>query len=154
MTAVGRTLPLAYGACRPIPVFRTSSQKFSEPDIRSPSHRGAKTADRQVVFSAALTCIDQCIYWLIHRRFILAKTATLRLQQWGNSLAVRIPSAVAKSVGFKVGQPVEVSAQESAVLVTALGEPRLTLAQKLALFDLERHAGEAMATTPVGSEVL
>jgi antitoxin MazE len=84
----------------------------------------------------------------------VAKTATLTLQQWGNSLAVRIPSAVAKSVGFKVGQPVEVSAQESAVLVTALGEPRLTLAQKLALFDPERHAGEAMATTPVGSEVL
>jgi antitoxin MazE len=104
--------------------------------------------------SAALTCIDQCIYWLIHRRFIVAKTATLALQKWGNSLAVRIPSAVAKSVGFKVGQPVEVSAQESAVLVTALGEPRLTLAQKLALFDPERHAGEAMATTPVGGEVL
>jgi antitoxin MazE len=83
----------------------------------------------------------------------MAKTATLTLQRWGNSLAVRIPSAVAKSVGFKVGQPVEVSAQESAVLVTPLGEPRLTLAQKLALFDPERHAGEAMATTPVGSEV-
>jgi len=84
----------------------------------------------------------------------MAKTATLTVQQWGNSLAVRIPSAIAKSVGFKVGRPVEVSAQESAVLVTALGEPRLTLAQKLALFDPERHAGEDMATTPVGSEVL
>jgi antitoxin MazE len=84
----------------------------------------------------------------------MAKTATLTLQQWGNSLAVRIPSAVAKSVGFKVGQPVEVSAQDSAVLVTAFGEPRLTLAQKLALFDPERHSGEAMTTTRVGKEVL
>lgn len=84
----------------------------------------------------------------------MTKTATLTLQQWGNSLAVRIPSAVAKSVGFRVGQPVEVSAQDCAVLVTALGEPRLTLAQKLALFDPERHGGEAMATTGVGSESL
>jgi len=84
----------------------------------------------------------------------MAKTATLTLQQWGNSLAVRIPSAVAKSAGFKVGQPVEVSAQDAAVLVTAVGEVRLTLAQKLALFDPERHGGEAMATPRVGGEVL
>ena len=84
----------------------------------------------------------------------MAKTATLTLQQWGNSLAVRIPAAVAKSVGFKAGQPVEVSAQGSAVLVTAAGQLRLTLAQKLALFDPERHDGEAMATNRAGREVL
>ena len=84
----------------------------------------------------------------------MAKTATLKLQQWGNSLAVRIPSSVAKSVGFKVGQPVEVSAQDSAVLVVAVGEPKLTLAQKLALFDPERHGGEVMATSRIGNEAL
>ena len=83
----------------------------------------------------------------------MAKTATLTVQQWGNSLAVRIPSAVAKSAGFKLGQPVEVSAQDSRVLVTAVGEPRLTLAQKLAAFDPDRHGGELMATTRVGNEV-
>ena len=66
----------------------------------------------------------------------------LTVQQWGNSLAVRIPAAVAKSAGFKLGQPVKVSAQESRVLVTAMGPPRLTLAQKLAAFDPDRHAGE------------
>ncbi len=83
----------------------------------------------------------------------MAKTATLTVQQWGNSLAVRIPSALAKSAGFKVGQPVELSAQDSTVLVTAVGEPRLTLAQKLAAFDPDRHGGELMATTRVGNEV-
>jgi antitoxin MazE len=60
----------------------------------------------------------------------VAKTATLTVQKWGNSLAVRIPSAVAKSAGFKLGQPVRVSAQDSKVLVTAVGTPKLTLAQK------------------------
>ena len=84
----------------------------------------------------------------------MARTATLTLQQWGNSLAVRIPSVVARSVGFKVGQPVEVSAWDAAVLVTPVGEPRLTLAQKLALFDPNQHSGEAMVTTRVGSETL
>ena len=83
----------------------------------------------------------------------MSKTATLTLQQWGNSLAVRIPAAVARSARFKVGQPVEVSAQDSNVLVKAIGEPRLTLSQKLAAFDPTLHGGEAMTTGRVGREV-
>ena len=83
----------------------------------------------------------------------MSKTATLTLQQWGNSLAVRIPAAVARSARFRVGQPVEVSAQDSNVLIKAIGEPRLTLAQKLAAFDPGRHGGEVMTVTRKGNEV-
>jgi antitoxin MazE len=84
----------------------------------------------------------------------MSKSATLTVQQWGNSLAVRIPAAVAKSARFKVGQPVEVSAQDSNVLVKPIGEPKLTLAQKLAAFDPEIHGGEVMAVLPIGTEAL
>ncbi|MCL4720798.1 MAG: AbrB/MazE/SpoVT family DNA-binding domain-containing protein [Gammaproteobacteria bacterium] len=84
----------------------------------------------------------------------MSKTATLTLQQWGNSLAVRIPAAVARSARFKVGQPVVVSAQDSSVVVTAVGKPRLTLAQKLEVFDPALHAGEAMVSGRVGKEVV
>jgi antitoxin MazE len=83
----------------------------------------------------------------------MAKSATLTVQRWGNSLAVRIPAAVARSARFKVGQPVEVSAQDSNVLVKAIGEPKMTLAQKLAVFDPNQHGGEAMASTCIGNEV-
>ena len=82
----------------------------------------------------------------------MSKTATLTLQQWGNSLAVRIPAAIARSAHFAVGQPVEVSVQDSSVLVKAIGAPKLTLAQKLAVFDPAKHGGEAMATGRVGVE--
>lgn len=75
------------------------------------------------------------------------------MQQWGNSLAVRIPAAVARSARFTVGLPVEVSVQDSSVLVRPIGEPKSTLAQKLAAFDPALHSGEAMATVPVGKEV-
>jgi antitoxin MazE len=85
-------------------------------------------------------------------RLIPRKTATLTLQRWGNSLAVRIPASVARSAGFKVGQPLEVSAQDSAVRVVAAQEPRLTLKQKLARFDPERHGGEVTATVRAGKE--
>ena len=82
----------------------------------------------------------------------MSKSATLTLQQWGNSLAVRIPAAVARSARFKVGQPVEVSAQDFNVLVRSLGEARLTLAQKLAAYDPDLHGNEVMVTTHVGTE--
>jgi antitoxin MazE len=84
----------------------------------------------------------------------MTKTATLTLQQWGNSLAVRIPASIARSVRFAVGQPVELSAHDAGVLVKAVGKPKLTLAQKLAAFDPARHSGEAMMTGRVGKEVL
>jgi antitoxin MazE len=84
---------------------------------------------------------------------MMSKTAKLTIRQWGNSLAVRIPSAVAKSARFAVGQPVEITVQESCVVVRPIGEPKLTLAQKLALFDPARHGGEVMETGRVGAEV-
>ena len=84
----------------------------------------------------------------------MANRATLRVQKWGNSLAVRSPSSVARSVGFEAGQPVEISTQDSALVVTAVGDRQLTLSQKLALFDPGQHGGEHMASRPVGREVL
>ncbi|MDB5794058.1 MAG: chpAI [Noviherbaspirillum sp.] len=83
----------------------------------------------------------------------MSKIAKLTIQQWGNSLAVRIPSAVARSARFAVGQPVEVTVQDTGVVVKPVGEPKLTLAQKLALFDPSKHGGEVMATSRVGAEV-
>jgi len=84
----------------------------------------------------------------------MPRNVNLTVQQWGNSLAVRIPAAVARSARFKVGLPVEISVQEAGVLVRPIGEPRLTLEQKLARFDPAIHGGEAMAASLVGKEVL
>jgi antitoxin MazE len=61
---------------------------------------------------------------------------------------------VAQSARFRVGQAVVVSAQDSNILGKALGERKLTLAQKLAAFDPNLHGGEVMATRPMGREVL
>lgn len=81
-------------------------------------------------------------------------SASLTVQQWGNSLAVRIPAAIARSARFSVGQPVEVSVENATVIVKSVGTPKLSLAQKLALFDSHAHGGEVMATSRLGAEVL
>lgn len=82
------------------------------------------------------------------------KTTTLSLQQWGNSLAVRIPATLARLAHFSLGQPVELSLENNYVVIKSIGEPKLSLAQKLALFNPEIHAGEAMATITLGKEVI
>lgn len=83
----------------------------------------------------------------------MAKTATLTILQWGNSLAVRIPAAVARSAHFEAGQEVEVTADEGGVTIRSVGPRKLTRAEKLVTFEPARHDGEAMATGRIGAEV-
>jgi len=74
----------------------------------------------------------------------MSKSATLTLQQWGNSLAVRIPAAVARSARFKVGQPVESVRAGLQCVGQVLGRgTRLTLAQKLAAYDPDLHEAKS-----------
>ena len=84
---------------------------------------------------------------------MMSKTATLTVQKWGNSLAVRIPAEVARKVHFVVGQPVEISTDDFGVIVHRKGSPKLTLEQKLAAFDPMQHGGEAMTSGRLGAEV-
>jgi antitoxin MazE len=80
------------------------------------------------------------------------KTATLTVQKWGNSLAVRIPSSLARSVHFHSGTLVELAVQEGSIVVKPTGGQKLTLDEKLAAFDPKKHGGEVMASKNVGVE--
>ena len=75
------------------------------------------------------------------------------IQEWGNGLAVRITAPVAKAARFTRGLPIKVEVVEGGVFLRAVGEPKLTLAQKLKAFDPAIHGGEAMASGRVGAEV-
>ena len=80
-------------------------------------------------------------------------TAEQTIQEWGNGLAVRITAPVARAAHFALGLPVRVEVVEEGVLLRPLGQPKLTLAQKLKAFDPAVHGGEAMASGRVGNEV-
>ncbi len=76
------------------------------------------------------------------------------IQQWGNGLAVRLTAKIAKAAHLALGQPVKVEVVEGGVFLRPVGKPRLTLEQKLKLFDPKLHGGEVMADAPVGREVI
>ena len=67
---------------------------------------------------------------------------------------MRIPAGIARSARLSVGQPVEVALDDSGITVRPLGQPKLSLAQKLALYDPAIHGGEVMVVTPVGVEAM
>lgn len=78
--------------------------------------------------------------------------AILDIKQWGNSLGVRLPAAVARAVHLRVDQRVRVTAEDGRVVITPATRDVLTLEQRLALFDPAQHGGEAMAAKPLGVE--
>ena len=80
------------------------------------------------------------------------KISNSTIQKWGNSLAVRIPAAIAHIINFHQGTPIEMVVQENRIIVRSTGERKLTLEERLKLFDLKKHGGEVMASKQVGLE--
>jgi Growth regulator len=72
------------------------------------------------------------------------------VKKWGNSLGVRIPSAIAKEVDLEDGSPVEIEDRDGKIVIS----PR----EKYALKDLlkgitaENRHGEIESAGPLGRE--
>jgi antitoxin component of MazEF toxin-antitoxin module len=79
--------------------------------------------------------------------------ANQTIQEWGNGLAVRITSKVAKAACLARGQPVKVEVVEGGVFIRVIGKSKLTLEQKLQAFDPLLHGGEVMTSGRVGAEI-
>lgn len=78
--------------------------------------------------------------------------AVLDIKQWGNSLGVRLPAAVAREAHLHVDQRVRVSVEDGQVVITPVPDAPLTLEQRLEHFDPARHSGEVMPSSAVGAE--
>jgi len=78
--------------------------------------------------------------------------AVLDIKQWGNSLGVRLPVAVARKAHLHVDQRVRISVEGGQVVITPVTDIPLTLEQRLTRFDPGRHGGEIMASQTLGAE--
>jgi len=78
--------------------------------------------------------------------------AILAIKHWGNSLGVRLPVAIARAAHLDADQQVRITVEDGRVVITPLARENLSLDERLARFDPQRHGGEAMATPPVGAE--
>ncbi len=70
----------------------------------------------------------------------------LDIKHWGNNLGVRLPAAVARAAHLHADQRVRIIVEGEHIIITPLRDEPLTLEQRLARFDPERHTGEVMTT--------
>ncbi len=110
-------------------------------------------ADRDAVDTRVLTLeartYKRRLYIILE---FLVTEAVLDIKKWGNSLGVRLPTAVARAAHLHADQRVRVVVKNGQVMIIALTDAPLSLEQRLALFDVARHGGEAMASAAVGVE--
>lgn len=76
----------------------------------------------------------------------------LSIKHWGNNLGVRLPSAIAREARLHADQKVRVSVENGRVIIAPADDRQLSLDERLARFDPQKHGGEVMATEPVGVE--
>ena len=65
---------------------------------------------------------------------------------------MRLPAAVAREARLDADQQVRITVEDGRVVITPLARENLSLEQRLARFDPQRHGGEGMASPAVGAE--
>lgn len=76
----------------------------------------------------------------------------VRIQKWGNSLAVRIPKAFAESLNLETGTMAELSMHDGQIVIAPISNP-YTLDELLAGITEDNKHGEISTGLPIGNEV-
>ena len=74
------------------------------------------------------------------------------IQKWGNSLAVRIPKAVAQDIHLRTGAPVDLTVHDGKLLVAPKPNHTYRLSQLLKHVSKRNLHGEVDTGRPVGNE--
>lgn len=75
-----------------------------------------------------------------------------RVQNWGDSLAVRIPKPIADQMGLEPNSPVKLSLRDMELVITPVRPPDLKLEDLLAQVTEDNLHGEVDTVPPVGHE--
>ena len=77
----------------------------------------------------------------------------VKIQKWGNSLALRIPKSFAMQSKVEQGSTVDVSLKKGTIVVTPVNEPEYTLEGLLAKITKKNLHDETATGASVGKEV-
>lgn len=68
----------------------------------------------------------------------------LDIKKWGNNLGVRLPAAIVREAHLYADQKVRITVEGNHVVIEPVSDESMTLEQRLAMFDPQRHGGEVM----------
>lgn len=77
-----------------------------------------------------------------------------KVQMWGNSLAVRIPKAIAENINIEAGTSVDFSLSGGSLVLTPNTKPKYSLEQLLNGITDDNLHGETSIGVAVGKEIV
>jgi len=76
-----------------------------------------------------------------------------KIQKWGNSLAIRIPKSFALDINLKQDELVDLSVDESKIVITPIGKKKYSLEELLKGVSENNLHGELDTGSPIGKEI-
>ena len=76
-----------------------------------------------------------------------------KIQKWGNSLAIRIPKSFALDINLKQDELVDLSVDESKIVITPIGGKKYSLEELLKGVSKNNLHGEIDTGSPIGKEI-
>jgi len=77
----------------------------------------------------------------------------LKIQKWGNSLALRIPKAIASDTNIGIGSFVNLSLKKGRIIIEPVAKPKYSLADMLQKINDKNIHREIKTGKPVGREI-
>ena len=76
-----------------------------------------------------------------------------RIQKWGNSLGIRIPSSILKSLNIKSNDILNISQEDDKIIISIPKKNKISLEEKFKNYHGENLAKEFSWDDPVGKEI-
>jgi len=76
----------------------------------------------------------------------------IKLQKWGNSLGIRIPSNILKSLNLNINDIVNIKEEEEKIIITKV-EKKISLEEKIKAYEGENISKEFEWDEPRGREI-
>jgi antitoxin MazE len=76
-----------------------------------------------------------------------------RLQKWGNSAGIRIPSNIMKSLNLKINDSLELKTEDKKIIITKSMKKTISLEERFKAYNGENLAKEFEWDEPQGREI-
>ena len=91
----------------------------------------------------------QCIYYLIDGD----DNMEARLQKWGNSAGIRIPSSILKSLNIKTNDILNIEQEEDKIVISIHKKKKISLEERFKNYHTNNLAKDFSWDEPMGKEI-
>lgn len=77
----------------------------------------------------------------------------VRLQKWGNSMGIRIPSSLLKSLDLNLNDKIDIKEEDNKIIISKSKKQNISLKERFDKYNGENLSKEFEWDEPVGNEI-